>query len=64
MEGDQSIHESNVNKQTWKKFIDKVEFQSVTIERDSKIVLDNLNVKIEKIKKYAISGSSVRKNQL
>ena len=58
LEGDQSIHESNVNKQTWKKFIDKVEFQSVTIERDGKIVLDNLNVKIEKNKKYAISGSS------
>ena len=54
LEGDQS----NVNKQTWKKFIDKVEFQSVTIERDGKIVLDNLNVKIEKNKKYAISGSS------
>lgn len=35
LEGDQSIHESNVNKQTWKKFIDKVEFQSVTIERDT-----------------------------
>ena len=58
LEDDQSIHESNVNKQTWKKFIDKVEFQSVTIERDGKIVLDNLNVKIEKNKKYAISGSS------
>ncbi|EQC77667.1 ABC transporter ATP-binding/membranespanningprotein - multidrug resistance [Streptococcus sp. HSISM1] len=64
LEGDQSIHESNVNKQTWKKFIDKVEFQSVTIERDGKIVLDNLNVKIEKIRSMQYQGHLVQENQL
>ena len=63
LEGDQRINESNVNKQTWKKFIDKVELQSVTIERDGKIVLDNLNVIIE-IRSMQYQGHQVQENQL
>lgn len=55
---DHSINETQIKKQPWKKFIDKLEIQAVTIEREGKLILDNLNFKIEKNKKYAISGTS------
>ena len=55
---DRSINETQIKKQPWKKFIDKLEIQAVTIEREGKLILDNLNFKIKKNKKYAISGTS------
>lgn len=58
LNNDRSINETRIKKEPWKKFIDKLEIQAVTIEREGKLILDNLNFKIEKNKKYAISGTS------
>lgn len=43
---------------SWTTFSDKIELQSVTIEREGKKVLDQVGFVIQKNKKYALSGAS------
>lgn len=47
-----------IQKQDWKDFSEKIQLQSVTVEREGKKVLDEVSFSIEKDKKYAISGAS------
>lgn len=55
---DRKIVEIENVKRPWKTFSEKLEIQSITIEREGKTVLEDVTFTIEKNKKYAIAGSS------
>lgn len=55
---DRKIVEIENVKRPWKIFSEKLEIQSITIEREGKTVLEDVTFTIEKNKKYAIAGSS------
>lgn len=55
---DRKIVEIENVKRPWNTFSEKLEIQSITIEREGKTVLEDVTFTIEKNKKYAIAGSS------